>query len=218
MSGVPDVRRRGVGLYAAVVVLWCVLAPLLASAEQFTGKVVGISDGDTISVLREGRVVKVRLYGVDAPEKAQPFGTQARKLTGDLVFQRDVTIVVHTTDRYGRLVGEVLLPDGRSLGQELVRAGLAWWYRQYAHKDTALAQLEAEARAAKRGLWADANPTPPGEWRRGKHSTAEGTSVPPRSPPAPQCCKTCRSGQACGDTCIPQGQTCTRPPGCACQG
>jgi endonuclease YncB( thermonuclease family) len=120
-------------------VLW-VLVPLLGYAEQFTGKVVGIGDGDTISVLREGKAVKVRLYGIDAPEKAQAFGTQARTFTGDLVFQHDVTVVVQRTDRYGRLVGDVLLPDCRSLNQELVRAGLAWWYRQYAPNDTTLAQ------------------------------------------------------------------------------
>jgi endonuclease YncB( thermonuclease family) len=90
-------------------VLW-VLVPLLVYADQFTGKVVGISDGDTISVLRGGKAVKVRLHGVDTPEKAQAFGTQARKFTGDLVFQRDVTVVGHTTDRYGRLVGEVYYP------------------------------------------------------------------------------------------------------------
>jgi endonuclease YncB( thermonuclease family) len=70
MSGVPEVRRCGVDLCAAVVALWCVLAPLGASADQFTGKVVGISDGDTISVLREGKAVKVRLHGVDTPEQA----------------------------------------------------------------------------------------------------------------------------------------------------
>jgi len=115
-----------------VVVLWCLLVPLRAAADQFAGKVVGISDGDTISVLREGKAVKVRLYGVDALEKAQAFGTQARKFTSDLVFQRDVTVEIRAIDRYGRLVGEVLLPDGWSLGHELVRAGLAWWYRQYA--------------------------------------------------------------------------------------
>lgn len=218
MGNVPWVHGRSVCVSAVLVVLWLVLVPLVAYAEQFTGKVVGISDGDTISVLRQGKAVKVRLHGVDTPEQAQAFGTKARQLTGELAFQREVTVVIHATDRYGRLVGEVLLPGGRNLSHELVRAGLAWWYRQYAPKDTALAQLEAEARAAKRGLWADAKPTPPGEWRRGKHSTAEGTSVPPRSPPAPQCCKTCRSGQACGDTCISHSQTCTRPPGCACQG
>jgi len=178
MRHVPDVRRRGVDLYTAVVVLWCVLAPLGASAEQFTGKVVGISDGDTISVLREGKAVKVRLYGVDAPEKAQAFGTQARKFTGDLVFQRTVTVAIRDTDRYGRLVGEVLLPDGRSLGQELVRAGLAWWYRQYAPHDTTLAQLEAEARTAKRGLWADAHPVPPWQWRKEPVSPIPSTAGP----------------------------------------
>src|SRR5215510_15251617 len=161
MSPVPDVRWRGVGLYAAVVVLWCLLAPLGASAEQFTGKVVGISDRDTLSVLREGKAVKVRLYGVDTPEKAQAFGTQARKFTSDVAFQRDVTVEIRATDRYGRLVGEVLLLDGRSLNQELVRAGLAWWYRPYAPNDPMLAQLEAEARTAKNGLWADAQPVPP---------------------------------------------------------
>jgi micrococcal nuclease len=122
--------------------------------------------------------VKVRLHGVDTPEKAQAFGTQARKLTGDLVFQRDVTVVVHTTDRYGRLVGEVLLPDGRSLNQELVKAGMAWWYRQYAPHDTTLAQLEAEARTAKRGLWADANPVPPWEWRKGQRASSTAASAP----------------------------------------
>lgn len=70
------------------------------------------------------------------------------------------------TDRYGRLVGEVLLPDGRNLNHELVRAGMAWWYRRYAQEDTTLAQLEAEARAARRGLWRDPHPVPPWEWRR----------------------------------------------------
>ena len=129
MSAVHSVRWHGVGLYAAVVVLWCMLAPLGASADQFTGKVVGISDGDTLSVLREGKAVKVRLHGVDTPEKAQSFGAQARKFTSDMVFQQTVTIIVQDTDRYGRLVGDVLLPDGRSLNQELVRAGMAWWYR-----------------------------------------------------------------------------------------
>ena len=151
---------------------------LAGRTQQFTGKVVGISDGDTISVLREGKAVKVRLHGVDTPEKAQAFGTQARKFTGDMVFQQTVTVIVHDTDRYGRLVGEVLLPDGRSLNQELVKAGMAWWYRQYAPNDTTLAQLEAEARTAKRGLWADANPVPPWEWRKGQRASSTAASAP----------------------------------------
>jgi micrococcal nuclease len=149
-----------------MVWLLLVVLPVLVHAEQFTGKVVGISDGDTISVLHEGKAVKVRLHGIDTPEKAQAFGTRAQQFTGELVFQHEVTVVVRDTDRYGRIVGEVRLPDGRSLNQELVRAGMAWWYRQYAPHDTTLAQLEADARVAKRGLWADAHPVPPWEWRK----------------------------------------------------
>ena len=215
MPSAHDARWRS--CVSVLGVRW-LFVPLLGYAEQFTGKVVGILDGDTISVLREGKAVRVRLYGIDAPEKAQAFGTRARQFTAALVFQKDVTIIIHATDRYSRIVGEVLLPDGRNLSQELVKAGMAWWYRSYAAKDMALAQLEAEARTAKRGLWADAHPVQPWQWRKGKLSTAEQTSVPVRPAPAPQCCKTCRSGQACGDTCIPHGQMCTRPPGCACQG
>ena len=169
-----------------VVWLLLVALPILVHAEQFTGKVVGISDGDTISVLREGKAVKVRLHGVDTPEKAQAFGTQARKLTGDLVFQQTVTVVIRDTDRYGRLVGEVLLPDGRSLNQELVKAGMAWWYRQYAPNDTTLAQLEAEARTAKRGLWADAHPIPPWQWRKGQRASSTAASAPATQSHPPQ--------------------------------
>src|SRR5262249_32928326 len=121
-------------------VLW-VLVPLLVYADQCTGKVVGISDRDTLSVLRDGKAVKVRLYGVDTPEKAQAFGTQARKFTSDVAFQHDVTVQIRATDRYGCLVGDALLPDGRSLNQELVKAGMAWWYQPYAPNDPTLAQL-----------------------------------------------------------------------------
>lgn len=126
MSAVPSVRRHGVGLYAAVVVLWCMLVPLDASADQFAGKVVGISDRGAIRVWREGKAVKVRLSGVGAPEKAQAFGTQGRKFTGDMAFQQTVTVMLCDTDRYGCLIGDVFLSDGRSLSQELVKAGMAW--------------------------------------------------------------------------------------------
>jgi endonuclease YncB( thermonuclease family) len=162
-------------------VLW-LLVPFLVYAEQFTGKAVGISDGDTVSVLREGKAVKVRLHGVDTPEKTQAFGTQARKFTSDLAFQQTVTVVIRATDRYGRLVGEVLLPDGRSLNQELVKAGMAWWYRPYAPNDIMLAQLEAEARTAKRGLWADAHPVPPWEWRKGQRASSQAAAAPANEP------------------------------------
>jgi micrococcal nuclease len=174
---------RALRLPLALRLLAALLPPAGASGEAFTGRVVGILDGDILSVLREGKAVKVRLHGVDTPEKAQAFGTQARKFTSDFAFQQMVTVVVQTTDRYGRLVGEVLLPDGRSLNQELVQAGMAWWYRRYAPHDTTLAQLEAAARAATRGLWADATPTPPWEWRKGQRAASQAASAPADVPP-----------------------------------
>ena len=138
--------------------------PLLA--QDFTGRVVGISDGDTIRVLHEGRAERVRLWGIDAPESGQPWGTRARQFTGDLAFGKTVTVRVRDIDRYKRTVAEIILPDGRNLNQELVRAGMAWWYRQFAKRDTVLPELEQEARAARRGLWADPAPVPPWEWRK----------------------------------------------------
>src|SRR5262245_50261614 len=124
-------------------------------AEDFSGKVVGISDGDTIRLMYEGRAQRVRLWGIDAPESKQPWGTRAKQYTGDLAFGRVVTVRVHDIDRYKRLVAEVIPPDGRNLNQVLVRAGMAWWYRQFAKRDPVLQSLEQEARAAKRGLWND---------------------------------------------------------------
>jgi endonuclease YncB( thermonuclease family) len=159
------------------------LVPWRVCAEQCSGKVVGLSDGDTLSVLREGKAVKVRLHGVDTPEKAQAFGTQARQFTGALAFPQTVTVVVRDTDRYGRLVGDVQLPDGRSLNQELVKAGMAWWYRPYAPQDTTLAQLEAAAHTAQRGLWAEAHPVPPWAWRKGHREPS--LAPAPTASPAP---------------------------------
>ncbi len=116
-------------------------------------------------MLHNGKGERIRLHGIDCPEKRQAFGNRAKQFTSGRVFGKTVTVTVMDVDRYGRTVGEVILPDGKVLNHELVRAGLAWWYRKYAPDDGTLAQLEADARAAKRGLWADAEPVPPWEWR-----------------------------------------------------
>ena len=147
------------------------LAALLAlafaiQAEEFVGRVVSITDGDTLVVLRDKQQVRIRLHGIDSPERAQPYGTRARQFTGELAHQQDVTVVVRDYDRYGRVVAEIILPDGRNLNHEIVRAGFAWWYRQYARGDETLEQLEREAREGRLGLWADSAPVPPWEWRR----------------------------------------------------
>ncbi len=134
------------------------------SHADFTYKVVGVSDGDTITVLHDGKGERIRLHGIDCPERRQAFGKRAKQFTSTLVFGETVTVQVVDRDRYGRTVGVVLLPDGRSLNHELVRAGLAWMYRRYTN-DQSLSDLEEEARVARRGLWADAEPVPPWEWR-----------------------------------------------------
>ena len=144
------------------------LLPLLigsASAETFTGRVIGVTDGDTLTVLRAGRREVIRLNGIDAPEKGQAYGDRAKQFTAGLAFGQVVQVVVRDHDRYGRTVADVVLADGRSLSHEVVRAGYAWWFRRYS-SDPRLAALEAEAQAARAGLWADRLPVPPWEWRR----------------------------------------------------
>lgn len=132
--------------------------------ETYQGKVVAVKDGDSIVVLRNDREILVRLNGVDAPEKGQAFGSRARKFTLASCYHSIVAVREIGLDRYGRIVAEVTLPNGKSLNQEIVRAGYAWWFRRYS-TDQVLRRLEEEARAAKRGLWADKNPLPPWEYR-----------------------------------------------------
>lgn len=142
---------------------------LVRAAEAkgaFEGKVVSVQDGDTLEVLRSGRAVRIRLHGVDCPEKRQPFGSAAKKLTSSLSFAQTVRVEPRDQDRYGRLVAEVFLPDGRSLNRELVKAGLAWWYKRYAPQDKELSALERKAQAEKAGLWGESEPMAPWAFRR----------------------------------------------------
>ncbi len=113
----------------------------IAGQAQWSGKVVGVKDGDTIEVMRESRAVTIRLSGIDAPEKGQPFGQAAKYLASDLCFGKTVTVEAAGTDKYGRTLAQVILPDGRNLEQELVRLGFAWHYKQYS-SDSHLAALE----------------------------------------------------------------------------
>ena len=166
-------RRRGLYLW----ILGLLLLPLLAQAEQFTGKVVGVRTGDTLSVLRNGRAVQVRLYGVACPERWQAFGTQARQFTRDVAFRQTVAVAVDAvamdaTNHRGQPIAAIQLSNGLDLSQALVQAGYAWHDTRYAPYDKRLAQLQAEAQAAQRGLWADANPVPPWEWRQGQQQPA----------------------------------------------
>ncbi len=134
----------------------------------FSGRVVGVTDGDTFTILHGGKSEKVRLNGIDCPEKGQPFGAKAKQFTSDLIFDQQVFLRTHGKDRYGRWLVDAILPDGRCLNRELLRSGYAWWYRRYS-SDKELEALESEARLGHRGLWAAADPIAPWDWRSTSH-------------------------------------------------
>jgi endonuclease YncB( thermonuclease family) len=146
-----------------------------ASAE-IHGRVVGISDGDTFTLLTaDKQQVKIRLAEIDAPELGQPYGQKSKQALSNLVFGKNVLVRVQTTDRYGRTVGRPYVGD-LDICEEMVRIGAAWVYREYL-KDENLLVLEAEAKAQERGLWglSESQSTPPWEWRRSGAGNQAGT-------------------------------------------
>jgi len=150
------------------------LLPILADAATITGKVVKVVDGDTIDVLQDRQTLRIRLNGIDAPESGQAYGKRAKQFVLELAAQKMVKVEVFEKDRYGRSVGDVILPDGQNLNREIVRAGYAWWFRKYS-KDQSLGKLEEEARKARRGLWQDKNPMSPWGWRKMKRDQGKRT-------------------------------------------
>ena len=135
-----------------------------AGAETALGKVVAVADGDTVTVLTsEKKQVKVRLRGIDAPERKQAFGTKARERVAELSVGKTVAADGEDRDKYGRTIASLSV-DGRDLGEQLVAEGLAWHYVRYSD-DPQLAEAERKARAARVGLWRDPEPVPPWEWR-----------------------------------------------------
>jgi len=156
--------------------------PLAANAVTVTGRVVSVQDGDTITLLDSDKAQhRIRISGIDAPERAQPFGTRSRQNMERMVKGKDVSAECYQTDRYGRQVCTVWLQPadcstcGKTLdaGHMQILEGMAWWYRAYAKDQTPndrgrYESAEQEARLRKWGLWRDANPVPPWEWRRAK--------------------------------------------------
>lgn len=134
--------------------------------REFIGEVVYVVDGDTLDVLRGGDRERVRLFGIDCPELKQSYGDKARRFAADTSLHKRVAVRTHGKDKYGRVLGDIVLDDGRVLNRELVKVGLAWWYWKYSD-DADLRQLEQEARSRRDGLWADSSPVPPWEFRNG---------------------------------------------------
>ena len=134
--------------------------------ENIYGRVVSVADGDTLTILdAEFQQHKVRLAGIDAPEKAMPFGQVSKQKLAEICFEKQAEITIVNIDRYGRTVGDVVC-DGVHANEEMVKAGYAWVYRHYDRGFEAFYPLEQEAKDAKLGLWSDSEPTPPWQWRR----------------------------------------------------
>lgn len=142
-------------------------ALLLLSVTPFTAQVTAVHDGDTITVKRADPVetIKIRLDGIDAPELKQPYGQTSRVLLSNLIYGKSVEIVPKNKDRYGRTIAQVK-SDGRDVNNEMIKAGAAWWYSQYALHDLIKQQAQADAQGQKIGLWANPDAIPPWDFRK----------------------------------------------------
>lgn len=145
------------------------LPALSEEAKEFSATVVGVSDGDTITVLHDGRTEKIRLASIDCPEKKQAFGMQSKGYTSSLCFGKNVRVIVRGNDRYKRSIADIHLPDGTVLNERLLKSGFAWCYTKYT-SDQSLQSLEERARSDRLGLWSDTNPQAPWDFRKSKHS------------------------------------------------
>jgi endonuclease YncB( thermonuclease family) len=176
-----------------ILSLLLLLLPLAAQAETLSGKVIGVTDGDTITVLVAERPVKVRLAEIDTPERGQPWASRAKQALSDKVFGELIEVRVVNTDRYGRTVGHVWIGD-RNINREMVREGHAWVYRNYLDDKTMLDD-ETDAQKNKSGLWGlpEAQRVPPWDWRRDKRKS--------RSKPKPVLDQTftCSTKRKCGE-------------------
>lgn len=186
-----------------IATMLLVSTPALAT----TCKIVGISDGDTATCLTSSKnQIKIRFDQIDAPEKKQPFGTQARQTLANMIFGKQVTLKTKTTDRYGRTVAEVFVGH-TNVNKAMVEQGMAWAYREYM-TDTDYLRLEGIAKSAKRGLWSHPNPIYPQDFRRGGSSGTTKTKVSTSS----QSIKQSKSG---GGSCSGIKRTCGAMSSCA---
>lgn len=156
-----------------LILLLGLLLSTMAAAETYIGRVVGVTDGDTVTVLDSTNTQhKVRLAGIDAPEKKQAFGQVSKQHLASLVFDKTVTIETTKRDRYQREIGKVVVV-GCDANLKQLEAGLAWHYKQYAGEQSpadrqSYAAAEVVAQQARKGLWHDANPVPPWDFRHQK--------------------------------------------------
>jgi endonuclease YncB( thermonuclease family) len=165
---------EGVVKALKIILLTCLFGvSSIASAEVITGIVVGITDGDTVTLLdAQNQQHKIRLAGIDAPEKNQPYGQASKKNLSDLAYQQTINADCSKADRYGRLICRLLV-RGKDVNLVQVSDGFAWHYKKYESEQSIddrrlYASAEEGARAAKRGLWQEPNAQAPWEWRHRK--------------------------------------------------
>lgn len=151
-------------LQITLIILLFLPSMVSAAPSSFIAEVVAVLAGDTLKVLKSRQVMVVRLQGIDAPEKNQRYGQQAKDFTEGIVFGQKIVINVKGIDRNENLIAEVVMEDGRSLNREIVKAGFAWWHREHS-EDLSLWRLEDKARESKLGLWLGEDPVPPWEFR-----------------------------------------------------
>ena len=162
----PFINRRN---FIKLAVSLLVLAFGLSAGFLLRGRVITVADGDSLTVLtQQGERQRIRLYGIDSPESRQAGGEAATAFAREQALFAEIELKVIDTDRYGRSVAIVTLPDGRILNEELIRHGHAWVYNDYCRLPLCVKWriLEQEARRNKKGLWAEENPIPPWTWRR----------------------------------------------------
>ena len=146
-------------------------ALVLCFAPPFEAVVVSVYDGDTITV-RTTETIKIRLYGIDAPELKQPFGQASKQAMSGLVFGKKVTVKPDKKELYGRTIARVEV-DGRDVCTTMVETGMAHWYQQYAKRDTELQSAQTKAKTAKLGIWSVPDAIAPWEFRKQKKAVAK---------------------------------------------
>ena len=152
---------------AVLAALLCLVlaAQAIAATSQFTGVVIAVADGNTLTVLTtDKQQVKIRLYGVDCPERNRHFGAPAKQATSDAVFGKNVTVQPIHTNSYGQMAAVILMPGGKSLNEHLVRNGMALVNPQFCTQEeicNPLRKLEQAAKGQRRGVWADKDQMPP---------------------------------------------------------
>lgn len=148
--------------------------------KSYLARVISVLDGDTVVVKHDNKNEKLRFNGIDCPEKTQDFGPNASNFSKEHCLDKEVTITPHGEDRYGRTIADITLANGECLNEELVKAGLAWWYRKYAPNSVVLQDLEEQARSQKIGLWQDEKPIAPWDFRH--HSNNQAVFQPTKEP------------------------------------